>query len=135
MTQQAREIKLSRLDDAMIEHMVNLIKQEERPFTFRDFLSFEVDGIQYRMSRKTFRNKVSALVRKQVVEVAYYSYMAFYTLKGFKFTKMIADHTGGTAGTRGTLSSICTPEDFRRIKNHPVYRAIQNTSFDMCALQ
>lgn len=92
------------------------------------------------MSRKTFRNKVSALVRKEVVEAAYYSSFAFYTLKGFKFTKMTADHTGGTActvdtaGERGILSSICSPEDLRRIKNHPVYRVIQNTPFDTCTL-
>jgi hypothetical protein len=118
----------------MMKHIVHLVQQEERPFTFHDFLSFEVDGIQYCMSKETFRNKVSALVRKEVVEVAYYSSMAFYTLKDFKYTKKTADHTGGTGGTKGTLSSICTPEDLRRIRNHPVYRVIQNTPFDTCAL-
>lgn len=111
--------------------MEYLVKQEERPFTFHDFLNFEVDGIQYRMSGGTFRNKVSALVKKEVVEVAYYSSMAFYTLKGFKFTRMTAGHTGGK---ENRLSSICSPEDLRHIKNHPVYRVIQNTPFDKCAL-
>ena len=43
--------------------------------------------------------------------------------------------TGDTGGTWNTLSSsICSPEDLRYIKNHPVYRVIQNTPFDKCAL-
>ncbi|MGA8081322.1 MAG: hypothetical protein WB988_05620 [Candidatus Nitrosopolaris sp.] len=47
------------------------------------------------MSSGTFRNKVSALMKKGEVEVAYYSSLAFYTIKGVKFAKtMIPDHTG-----------------------------------------
>ncbi|MFZ0222395.1 MAG: hypothetical protein WAM42_11985 [Candidatus Nitrosopolaris sp.] len=82
------------------------------------------------MSSGTFRNKVSALVKKGEVEVAYYSSIAFYTIKGVKFAKtMTPDHTGGTLS-----SSICSPQELRYIKNHPVYRLIQNIPFDKSAL-
>jgi hypothetical protein len=83
------------------------------------------------MSSGTFRNKVSALMKKGEVEVAYYSSLAFYTIKGVKFAKtMIPDHTGGTLSS----SSICSPQELRHIKNHPVYRVIQNIPFDKSAL-
>jgi len=65
------------------------------------------------------------------IELAYYSKQAFYTLNGGKFTKqMIPDHTGGILSS----SSICSPQELRCIKNHPVYRVIQNIPFDNSAL-
>jgi hypothetical protein len=116
----------------MRKHIEYFVLKEGRPFSFHDFLNFEVDGLQYHMSSGTFRNKVSALVKKGEVEVAYYSSIGFYTIKGVKFPKtMTGDHTGGTL----TLSSsICSPQELRRIKNHPVYRVIQNIPFDKSAL-
>jgi hypothetical protein len=91
---------LSKLDEAMRKHVEYLVLKEERPFSLHDFLNFKVDGLRYHMSSGTFRNKVSALVKKGEVEVAYYSSIAFYTLNGVKFAKtMIPDHTGGYAVT------------------------------------
>ena len=122
---------MSKLDEAMRKHIEYLVLKEGRPFSFHDFLNFEVDGLRYHMSSGTFRNKVSALVKKGEVEVAYYSSIAFYTIKGVKFAKtMTADHTGGTLSS----SSICSTQELRCIKNHPVYRVIQNTPFDKSAL-
>src|SRR5215469_965410 len=116
----------------MRKHIEYLVLKEGRPFSFHDFLNFEVDGLQYHMSSGTFRNKVSALVKKGEVEVANYSSIAFYTIKGVKFAKtIIPDHTGGTLSS---LSSICSPHEIRCIKNHPVYRVIQDTPFDKSAL-
>ena len=81
------------------------------------------------MAPETARNKLSAMVKTGEIGVAYYSSVAFYTLKDVKFTKrMTADHPGGP------LSSICTNQDLRYIKNHPVYRVIQNIPFDTSAL-
>jgi hypothetical protein len=115
----------------MRKHIAYLVLKEGRPFSFGDFLTFEADGTQYRMSRGTFRNKVSDLSKKGVIEVAYYSSAAFYTLKGVNFSKQTtSDHTGGTLSS----TSICSPQELRRIKNHPVYRVIQNTPYDNCAL-
>ena len=113
----------------MRKHIRYLVLKERLPFSFGDFLDFEVDGLQYHMSRGIFRNKVSDLLKKGDVEVAYYSSVAFYTLKGVKFTKQLtSDHKGGP------LSSICSPRELRCIKNHPVYRVLQKIPFDKSAL-
>ena len=71
---------------------------EKRPFSFKDFLRFEVNGKEYKMEHGTFRNKISKLNRNGVVELLYNSHIAFYTLKGHKFSKsaITHDHTGGT---------------------------------------
>ena len=115
----------------MRQHIEYLVLKEGRPFCFHDFLNFEVDGLQYHMSNGTFRNKISALVKKGEIEVAYYSSIAFYTIKGVKFARtMIPDHTGGILSS----SSICSPHELRCIKKHPVYRVIQDTPFEKSAL-
>jgi hypothetical protein len=43
---------------------------------------------------------------------------------------MTPDHTGGTLSS----TSICSPQELRYIKNHPVYRLIQNVPYDKSAL-
>ncbi len=120
------------LDDAMRKHIEHIVCTENRPFSYIDFLTFEVVQQHYNMSHGTFRNKISAMLKREEVEVAYYSKQAFYTMKGIKFVSMmIPDHTGGTLSS---LSSICSPRELRCIKNHPVYRVIQNIPFDNSAL-
>jgi hypothetical protein len=104
-------------DNAIKQHMAHIVHEEHRPFSYRDFLHFEVDGIVYKMTHGTFRNKVSRLVKDGVVELSYNSGLAFYTLKGVKFGKpMTADHTGVTS------------------YSHPVVRIIRNLPFDKTAL-
>ena len=68
-------------------HMQRLVLIEKRPFCFRDFLSFEVDGKKYSMTHGTFRNKISTLMKNGYVQLEYYSGPAFYSLKGVNFTK------------------------------------------------
>jgi hypothetical protein len=83
------------LDDAMRKHIEYIVCTERRPFSYIDFLTFEVDQQHYRMSHGTFRNKISAMLKREEVEVAYYSKQAFYTIKGVSFAKtMTSDHTG-----------------------------------------
>jgi len=118
------------LDDAMRKHIQYIVCTERRPFSFIDFLAFEVHQQHYKMSHGTFRNKISAMLKVGEIELAYYSKQAFYTLNGVKFTKQIPDHTGGTLSS----SSICSPQELRHIKNHPVYRLIQNIPYDKSAL-
>ena len=119
------------LDDAMCKHIEYIVCTENRPFSYIDFLTFEVHQQHYKMSHGTFRNKISAMLKAGEIELAYYSKQAFYTLNGIKFTKwMTLDHTGGTLSS----TSICSPHELRCIKNHPVHRVIQNIPFDKSAL-
>ena len=97
--------KLSKLDEVMREHIGYLVLKEGRPFSFHDFLNFEVDGLRYHMSGGTFRNKVSALVKKGEVEVAYYSSIAFYTIKGVNFTKQMTPDDNNEEGTANAESN------------------------------
>lgn len=52
-----------------------------------DFLNFEVDGREYTMTHGTFRNKISKLRDMGIVELAYNSGIAFYTLRGVRLGK------------------------------------------------
>lgn len=108
---------MSKLDDAVMQHMTHIITEEHRQFFYRDFLHFEVGGVEYEMTHGTFRNKVSRLVKDDVVELSYYSGLAFYTLKGIKFGKpMTPNHT-----------EVIT-------HSHPIARIIRNLPFGKSAL-
>jgi hypothetical protein len=98
---------MSRLNDAMLEHMAYIVFSENRPFSFRDFLHFQVGEEEYGMTHGTFRNKVYKLVKNGEVELLYYSSCAFYTLKGYKFGKPVTpNHTV--------------------VHNDPIYRMLEN---------
>jgi hypothetical protein len=108
---------MSDLDDAIKQHMTHIVFEEHRPFSYLDFLHFEVGATEYKMTHGTFRNKVSRLVRDGVVELSYNSGLAFYTLKGAKFGRpMTANHTGVISNS------------------HPVAKIIRNLPFDKTAL-
>ena len=40
---------MSELDCAMMKHISYIVHEEHRPFSYRDFLRFEVDGKEYEM--------------------------------------------------------------------------------------
>lgn len=85
---------MSELDDAMLAHMAFIVSSEGRPFSYRDFLRFEVNGNEYGMGHGTFRNKISKLIKIGIAELCYSSTCAFYTLKGHKFGKPVTtNHT------------------------------------------
>jgi len=106
---------MSELEDAMEEHMAYIVFKEHRPFSYRDFLHFEVDGKEYEMVHGTFRNKVSRLIKTGEVEFSYNSCLAFYTLKGTKFVKpMTSNHMG--------------------VSHNPIVKLIQNLPFDKNSL-
>lgn len=84
---------MSKLDEALQEHMAFIVFHEKRPFSYKDFLKFEVNGEIYGMKHGTFRNKITKLRKKGEVERLYCSPQAFYTLKGHKFGRaMTPDH-------------------------------------------
>ncbi len=77
----------TKLDYAMKVHIQRIVRVEKRPFCFRDFLDFEVDGKKYSMTHGTFRNKISQHVRSGYAQLEYISCPAFYSLKGVHFAK------------------------------------------------
>jgi hypothetical protein len=87
----------AKLDYPMKMHMQKLVRIVQRPFCYRDFLDFEVDGEKYSMTHGTFRNKISQYVRNGYAQLEYYSGPAFYSLKGFNFAnpgrKVTDNHT------------------------------------------
>ena len=102
---------MSRLNDAMSKHMTYIVLLENRPFSYRDFLHFQLDGIEYAMTHGTFRNKISKLIKDGIVELSYYSTCAFYTLKGHKFGKSVThNHT--------------------LVHNDPLYKMLQDIPFE-----
>jgi hypothetical protein len=78
---------MSKLDDAMMQHMKYIVFTEKRPFSYLDFRRFEVDGKEYEMTHGTFRNNISKLKKEGKVELEYKSAIAFYTIKGVNFGK------------------------------------------------
>jgi hypothetical protein len=76
---------MSKLDAAMEKHMNYIVFTEHKPFSYRDFQTFEVDGKMHNMSNGTFRNKISQLIKAGKVEREYISGLAFYTIKSVNF--------------------------------------------------
>src|SRR5690349_2236713 len=87
----------TKLDYAMKRHMQRIVLIEKRPFSYLDFLDFEVDGKRYKMTHGTFRNKISTFIKNGLIQLEYYSVQAFYSLKGYHFTQpkhgMTDNHT------------------------------------------
>jgi hypothetical protein len=77
----------TKLDYVMKVHMQSIVRVEKRPFCYRDFLEFEVEGKKYGMTHGTYRNKISQYVRTGYAQLEYYSGPAFYSLKGVNFAK------------------------------------------------
>jgi hypothetical protein len=73
-----------------------IIINEDRPFSFKDFLCFNSYGKDYKMTHGTFRNKISKFIKEDIVELAYNSGISFYTLKGAKIggKTITPNHTG-----------------------------------------
>jgi hypothetical protein len=78
---------MTEYDDALFEHILHIVLEENRPFSYIDCLCFNVNGKEYNLRHGTFRNKVSALIKLGNIEVYCHSNPAFYTLKGHRFGK------------------------------------------------
>jgi hypothetical protein len=113
---------MSELDSAFWKRITQIVQIENRPFCSLDCVpNFEVDGIKFKISAGTFRNKISSLLKAGKIEVVYYSPQAFYTIKGVKSEMaMTGYHTGVV------LSPLHYQQRYRHLSNDPVYRIIQN---------
>ena len=128
-------IALSDLVEAMVIHIHHLVHDERRPFSYLDFMKFEVDGHEFRMSHGTFRNIISRLVREGLIEISYRSNIAFYTLRGVKFVKankmaMTRNHTGVVGFP--LLVSVSTSPSF--ISSNPLYRILKDLPLDQSSV-
>jgi hypothetical protein len=95
----------------MEENIAYIVLSERRPFSYHDFLKFNIHDKEYRMKHGTFRNKISKLMKIGNVELSYNSGCAFYTLKGHTFVKPVTpNHTV--------------------VHNNPIYRMIKDLPFD-----
>lgn len=114
---------------AMRKRIREIVILEERPFSFLDFKSFEVDGKRYELENGTIRNYLSQLTKAGEIEFDYNSGIAFYTLPGRKFSKhMTADHVGDNSHS---FPLILQQLPFR---NTPIYKWLKNRRFDKQAL-
>jgi len=81
-------------EDIFLERMACIVFNDNRPFSYRDFLSFEYEGQPYKFKHGTIRNIFSKLQKNGDIEHEYRSGTAFYTLPGIKFGKsMTVNHT------------------------------------------
>jgi hypothetical protein len=85
---------MSALDDAMLERMAYIVFSENRPFSYRDFLP---DHPECGMEHGTFRNKILAFKKADIIELNHKSGIAFYTLKGHRFGKPMTTHHMGVS--------------------------------------
>ena len=108
------------LENVMREHMASIVHIEHRPFCYKDFRYFEINGRPYRIAHGTFRNKISEMMQNGEVEINTKSNPNFYTLKGFRFdngTMMTGNHTGA--------NNIST----QKIIRHPLYQILEGNPF------
>ena len=117
---------MSKLEDAMLKHIQNIVNNEYRPFSFRDLLHFEVDGQTYNPSHGTIRNKLSKFSQEGKIELCYIDTIAFYSLPGKKFGKDKL-MTGNT--TDIIHYNTNKHELYKAIRKHPLYNIIKDIVF------
>jgi hypothetical protein len=69
----------------IFEKMKEIVRNENRPFSYKDFESFSLNGQDFKFSHGHIRNTFSALKKKGLIEFVNRSPQAFYTIKGVKF--------------------------------------------------
>src|SRR4051812_43758898 len=104
---------MSKLLGAMKLRMKQIALIQDRPFSYLDFVEFEVGGQAYKMSHGTFRNYISKLKKSGNVKLVCSSKPALYTIPGKEFNKaMTHDHMG--------VINTIIPESL--FKDTPIYR-------------
>lgn len=109
---------MAELDSVMKEHMVYLVFNEHKPFSFKDFMYFEVNGKPYTMDYGTFRNKISKMRQNGEVEVNTKSNPCFYTLTGCRFGN-------GKVMTDNHMEVIST----QTLIHNSLYNILESTTF------
>jgi hypothetical protein len=117
---------MSKLEEAMLKHIENIVNNEFRPFSFKDLLRFEVEGERYNPDYGTIRNKLSKFSQEGKIELCYIDTIAFYTLPGKKFGKdrLMTDNTTGII-----LYNKSKHELYKAMRKHPIYNIIKDIVF------
>jgi hypothetical protein len=117
---------MSKLEEAMLKHIENIVNNEFRPFSFKDLLRFEVEGERYNPDYGTIRNKLSKFSQEGKIELCYIDTIAFYTLPGKKFgkDKLMTDNTTGII-----LYNKSKHELYKAMRKHPIYNIIKDIVF------
>jgi hypothetical protein len=143
--------RMSELSDALMYRMSHLVFIEKRPFCYRDFLKFEIDGKEYRTKHGTFRNHVSKLMKAGKVEREYHSGLCFYTIKGVNFGRRKSKPAVETMMMKQPMTSNHTEVSHCHCHCHhdnhakenaavhdnsiaPIYNIIQNVPLDRNSL-
>lgn len=91
--------------DILLARMAQIVHEEGRPFSYRDFVSFDHGGISYRFTHGTIRNYISRLRKQDKIEWLYTTTQAFYTLKGVKVGRPVTpNHTGAYSSSYPVLN-------------------------------
>jgi hypothetical protein len=111
---------MSELHCAFQRRICYIVGVERRPFSYLDFVpSFNMDGKVFNITRGTFKNQVSQMLKSGELEVVCYSPQGFYSLKGVTVAKPLnEDHIGAPL-----------PNELKHIKNDPFYRSVKNLPF------
>ena len=116
---------MSLLDEMMKKNMRYLTLQG-KPFSYRDFLSFKIEGKNYTMSHGTFRNKISKLIKIGEVEPYILSGQRYYIIKGLGFLKSKRLYHPSGVPSKQPVSSA-SYEDLSDIKNNKLNQNIRQT--------
>jgi hypothetical protein len=73
--------------DAIYNKIKEIVESKGYDVTYKDFQSFNLDGIEYSFTPGTIRNVFSTLHKEGKIELVCRSPIAFYTLKGMKHEK------------------------------------------------
>ena len=110
----------------MLKQMKKIVYEEFRPFSFKDFLNFKIDGKTCKIAYGTIRNKFSQFFKEKKIIFCYRDIISFYSLPGKRFDKdrlMTIDNTD-------ILENINDLRSLKKaIKQHPIYKLMQYKSF------
>lgn len=83
--------------ELFLARMAEIIRTEERTFSYLDFIFFKYKGIEYKFHHNTIRNYLSKLRKQGKIKKVGKTNPAFYTLIGEYTGKPVTlNHTGGT---------------------------------------
>ena len=113
-------------DKIILKHMKSLDNDEQRPFSYLDFLKFEVDNLDYEMSHGQIRNKFSQFTKEKRIMFCYKDKIAFYSLPGRKFgkDKLMTDNPTDIINFNNNKYEL-----YKSIRKHLLYTMIKYIPF------
>lgn len=109
-------------DEVLLENMAFIVFNQRRPFSFRDFLNFDVGGVKYQLSHGTIRNRFMLLAKKGCIEFAYRTTQSYYTLPGQIFVRKVtaSPHSGGPRHPRTEIHKLLEELPFDLLAIHDI---------------